>query len=287
MKALRATGIVLATAAALGLAACGGGHGGSATTAGTRTLLTAAQAKQAVAAATAKTAGSTVHVDLSIALKEVGSTSKGGVYSATGDLGQTTGTIAVDQRFVGGGLHQEILSRANGHLILYESPANVPLPKGKTWLKIDLTKYGFKRYGANTAFLAGADQDPFAALALVAAPSARVTDLGLDWLPDRTLDSHFRARVNVVTVAKAKGVKGVDLGALAADVGNPVQTIDVWVSKQGRVARVRVQKLLRDVNTGSQLRQTSIADFSRFGEAVHATLPPAAQVADFLALAAK
>lgn len=286
MKALRATGVILAAAAVLGLAACGGGHGASATGT-TAKLLSPAQSKHAVAVATAKTIDSTVHLDLSVAIKPVGSADKGGVYSATGDLNRTEGKIAVDERFMGGNLRQEVLSRANGHLILYETPANVPLPKGKTWLKIDLTQYGMKRYRANTAFLAGADQDPFAALALFAAPSAEVTDLGLDWLPDSTLNSHFRARVNVVTVAKAKGVKGVFLGALAADVGQPVQTIDVWVSKQGRVARVRVQKLLRDANTGQQLRQTSIADFSRFGEPLHVSLPPAARVVDYFALAAK
>jgi hypothetical protein len=280
---LRTTGIVLAPAVALALAACGG-HGGSA--GGATKLLSPAQAKQAVAAATAKTVGSTLHLDLSVTIRAADSTGSGN-YSATGDLGRSLGRIDVDERFVGGDLRHEVLSRRNGHLVLYETPANVPLPKGKTWLKIDLTRYGMKRYGANTAFLAGADQDPFAALTLATAPAARVTDLGLDWLPDRTLDGHFRARVNVVAVAKASGVKGASLRSLAADVGQPVQTIDVWVGKGGRVARVRVQKSLLDANSGSQLQQSSIADFNHFGEPVHVSLPPAARVVDLFALAAK
>jgi hypothetical protein len=283
VRALRATGIVLSAAAVLALAACGG-HGGSA--GGATKLLSPAQAKQAVADATAKTTGSTLHLDLSVTIRAAG-TSGSGTYSATGDLGRSLGRIDVDERFVGGDLRHEVVSRQNGHLILYETPANVPLPKGKTWLKIDLTKYGMKRYGANTSFLAGADQDPYAALTLAASPAAKVTDLGLDWLPDRTLDSHFRARVDVVSVAKARGVKGADLATLGADVGQPTQTIDVWVGKQGRVARVRVQKVLRDANTGSQLRQSSIADFSRYGEPVHVSLPPPARVADLLALSSK
>jgi hypothetical protein len=281
---LRATGIVLGAAAAvLALAACGG-HSSAG---GAAKRLSPAQSKQALAAATTKTVGSTVHLDLSVTIRQVGSTSGSGVYSATGDLSGSDGKIDVDERFVGGDLRHEILTRPSGHLILYETPANVPLPKGKTWLKVDLTRYGIKRYGADTTFLAGADQDPFAALALVAAPAAQVTDLGPDVLPNGTLVSHFQAQVNVVTVAKAKGVKGASLRTLAADVGKPVQTIDVWVDKGGRVARVRVQKALRDANSGSQLHQSSIADFSRYGEPVHVTLPPAARVVDLFSLTAK
>lgn len=276
---MRGIGVVVAAVAVLSLAACGGGGGSG----GGQKLLSPAQSKQAVAAAAAKTRSTSEHLDLAVTLHRVAGNGAA-VYSASGELDPSGGHLQIDQRGAGGDLRSEIISRSGGHLVLYENPAGFPLPKGKTWLKLDLTRYGLREYGANTTFLAGADQDPFAALVLATAPAAHVTDLGLDWLPDRTLNTHYRATVDVVTVAKGRGVKGKALKKLAAQVNGRVETIDVWVSKQGRVARVQVRKIVLDAASGSKLRQTSIADFSRFGEAVHTTLPPQARIADFFAI---
>ncbi|HVS86395.1 MAG TPA: hypothetical protein VHD91_12265 [Gaiellaceae bacterium] len=272
---MRRTGFVLTAAAVLALAACGGGGGTK--------ILSPEQSKQAVADAAQKTLAANLHVDISVTLRAA-SGQGAAVYAATGDLTPSLGRIDVDQRNVGGDLHHEVVARQGGHLVLYESPANIDLPKGKTWLKLDLTRYGEKRYGANTVFLAGADQDPFAALQLVTAAVTNVTDLGLQWLPDDTLNTHYRARVDVVAVAREKGVKGAKLTALSSDVGDRTQTIDVWVSKQGRIARVKVLKTLRDASTGAKLSQSSIADFNHFGERVNVSLPPARLVADYFSL---
>lgn len=267
---------MVAAGAVLALAACGGGGG--------HKLLSPADAKQAVATAAEKTRGTSAHLDLAVTLHRL-SGSGAAVYGASGDLDPSGGHLQIDQRGTGGDLRDEVIVRPDGHLVLYESPAgNITLPKGKTWLKIDLTRYGKERYGANTSFLAGADQDPYAALELATAAAAHVTDLGLQWLPDRTLNTHYRASVDVVAVAREKGVKGKALQRLTADVNGRRQTIDVWVSKQGRVARVQVRKTVLDAATGQSLRQTSIADFSRFGERVHVTLPPRGAVADYFAL---
>ncbi len=80
--------------------------------------------------------------------------------------------------------------------------------------------YGIQRYGANTTFLAGADQDPVEALKLATSAPAHVTDLGPDWLPDNTLNTHYRATVRVLDVAKAAGVKGAGLKALKKALGS-------------------------------------------------------------------
>jgi hypothetical protein len=277
VRAVRGIGVVAAALAVLALAACGGGGG--------HKLLSPEQSKQAVADAAQKTRGAGAHLDLAVTLHRLAGNGAA-VYGASGDLDPAGGHLQIDQRGTGGDLRQEVISRSGGRLVLYESPPGaITLPKGKTWLKLDLTRYGRERYGANTTFLAGADQDPYAALELATARAAHVTDLGLQWLPDRTLDTHFRATVDVVAVAKEKGVTGKALKRLAADVNGRRQTIDVWVSKQGRVARVKVQKIVLDAATGGKLRQTSIADFSRFGERVRVTLPPSSLVADYFTLA--
>lgn len=162
----------------------------------------------------------------------------------------------------------------------------MPLPKGKTWLKVDMSEFGLQRYGANTTFLAGADQDPVEALNLVTAPAAKVVDLGLDWLPDDTLNTHYRGTVSVIAVAKAAGVKGAGLQTLRSDMGNPVQTIDVWVSKKGRVARIQVKSPVKETD-GTILQQTSTADFSKFGMKATVPLPPASKTQDYFALTTK
>lgn len=276
---VRGIGFLAAAVAVLSLVACGGGGGGSG-----EKLLTPAQSKQAVLAAADKTRSSTVHLELTVTLKQVNGQGAA-VYNASGDLGPELGHLQLDQRNVGGDLKHVVIDRHAGHLVVYSTPASVPLPKGKTWLELDLTRYGLTRYGANTTFLSGADQDPFAALDLATAPSARVTDLGLEYLPDDTVNTHYRVKANVVAVARDKGVKGKGLEALEADMsgGAAQQTIDIWVAKSGRIARVQVVKTLRNASGGT-LRQTSIADFSRFGEQVHTTLPPAAKTADYFAL---
>jgi hypothetical protein len=276
---VRGIGIVGALAAVLALAACGGGGGG-----GGKKLLTPEQSKQAVVTAADKTRASTVHLELAVSLKQVNGQGAA-VYNASGDLGPELGHIQLDQRNVGGDLKQVVIDHRAGHLIVYSTPVSIPLPKGKTWLELDLTRYGMRRYGANTIFLSGADQDPFAALDLATAPSAHVTDLGLEYLPDATVNTHYRAKVDLVAVARDKGIKGKGLQALEADMtgGAEQQTIDIWVAKSGQIARVQVAKTLRNANGGA-LRQTSIADFSRFGEQVHVTLPPAAKTADYLTL---
>ncbi|MGH3050223.1 MAG: hypothetical protein ACRDLK_08695, partial [Gaiellaceae bacterium] len=243
-----------------------------------------AQARQAVAAAAAKTKSSNVHVDVDISLRKPGATNVL-VYGASGNFTPDGGRFEIDRRRIGGSLQHEIVWRKSGHLILYTNPTLVPLPKGKTWLEVDMSKYALDRYGANTTFLAGADQDPIEALDLVTAKAAQVTDLGQDWLPDNTLNQHYRAKVNIVSVAKDEGVKGAGLQALIADLGRQTQTIDIWVSKQGRVARVEVQSQV--TSNGTKLQQKSIADFTKYGEQVSVSLPPAKKTQDYFQLTSK
>jgi hypothetical protein len=280
--------IAAIAAIAAPLAACGSGGGsksGLATSTSSAPARPTAQAKAAVAAAAAKTKATSAHVDIDIALRKPGAPNVL-VYGATGSFAPAGGKLEIDRRRVGGTLQHEIVSRKDGHLILYTSPTSVQLPKGKTWLEVDMSVYGLQRYGANTTFLAGADQDPVEALDLATSAPAKVTDLGPDWLPDDTLNTHYQAKVTVLAVAEAAGVKGAGLKALQADMGRDAQTIDVWVSKAGRVARVQVQSPVKETD-GTVLQQKSIVDFSRYGLKVPLTLPPKSKTYDYFALATK
>ena len=142
-----------------------------------------------------------------------------------------------------------------------------------------------KQYGADTTFLAAPDQDPFQPLKLTQSPAAKVRDLGMDWLPDRTLNHRYEATVSIVAAAQAAGVKGTGLAALKKALGNPTQTIDVWVSKAGNVARTVVKGPEKTPIGTLQLQETT--DFTNFGAKTSVTVPSAAKSADYFALTAK
>ena len=273
-------------AAALALAACGGGGGNAPTTTAAKAkAIPTANAKRAVAAAAAKTKATSLRVDINVTLTKPGAPNAL-VYGAEGYFTPTGGHLQIDRRNIGGMLQNEIVSRQAGHLVLYTSPTTMTLPKGKTWLQVDMTRFALDRYGAATNFLAGADQDPVEALTLVTSPQAKVTDLGLGWLPDATLDHHYRGTVSIIAVAQAAGVKGAQLKALRTDMGNQVQTIDVWVRKSGQVGRIVINSPVKAAD-GTLLHQRSTTDFSQYGTKVTVALPPASKVQDYFTLTTK
>ncbi len=272
----------LVLAGAFVVAGCGG-NSSSAPSGSTTTGPTQA-AKTAVEQAIASTESSTALVEVRVELRKPGA-SNVLAYRATGSVAPGGGTLKIDRSNIGGGIQQEIFTRTDGRLVLYTSPVSVALPKGKTWLKVDMTKYGRQQYGADTTFLAGADQDPLQALQLLRSSATKVTDVGQDWLPDHTLNHRYNGAVNILAAARAAGVTGAGLTKLRTDMGNQTQHIDVWVSKKDRVARVVVQSLEKTAQGTLQLKETT--DFTSYG--THATVkpPPAKKTADYFSLGAK
>jgi len=273
----------LAAAGGLTVAGCGGSTAPSAAPAST-TAAPSQAAKSAVERAIASTEASSALVEVRVELRKAGA-SNVLVYRATGSVTPDGGTLKIDRSNIGGGIQQEVFTRTGGRLVVYTSPVTAPLPKGKTWLKVDMTKYGRKQYGANTTFLAGADQDPLQALQLLRSPAAKVTDVGQDWLPDHTLNHRYNGTVNILAAAQAAGVTGTGLTKLRTDMGNPTQHIDVWVSKKGKVARVVVRSPEKTSQGTLQLKETT--DFTSYGTHVTVETPPAGKTADYFALSGK
>jgi hypothetical protein len=270
-----------AAAGALLLAGCGGSTQGGTASAGA-----AGPAKAAVAAAAAKTEDANADVEVQVVLRKPGAT-RSLAYRATGVVSKGDGRLKIDRTSIGDEVVNEIFTRSGGRLVLYTSSPSTKssLPAGKDWLKVDMTKMGQKRYGADTAFLAGSDQDPFGALTLLQSPVATVKDLGKDWLPDRTLNQHYRGTVNVVAAARAAGASAAGLKTLVKDMGRPTQTIDVWVSDKGYVARTVVKGPERTQIGTLELQETT--DFTKFGLGASVSPPPAAKTADYFKLTAK
>jgi len=242
-------------------------------------------AKQALAHAAATTEGSTAKVHVSVVLTKPGQATTSH-YLADGAVGPKGGTIRIDRSLLGAGIQHEVLVRQGGHLVVYTSPSGITLPAGKTWLKIDLTKYAQRRYGADTTFFAGSDQDPFQPLELLGSPVAQVKDLGLDWLPDHTLNTHYQGTVALLAAARAAGAKAGGLKQVRTDLGAPTQTVDVWVSKAGKVARVIVEGPARAPD-GSTVTIRSTIDFTSYGSRAPVAKPPAKRVEDYFQLFSK
>ena len=235
-----------------------------------------------MADAAATTERSTAKVHVSVVLSKPGQATTSH-YLADGAIGPQGGRIVIDRTLLGAGIQHEVLVRQGGHLVVYTSPSAITLPQGKSWLKIDLTTYAQRRYGADTTFFAGADQDPFQALELLGSPVAKVRDLGLDWLPDHTLNTHYRGTVSLLAAAKAAGANASGLAQIRSDLGAPTQTVDVWVSKKGRVARVIVEGPAKAPD-GSTLTLRSTVDFTAYGTKAPVGPPPAKQVEDYFSL---
>ena len=270
---------------ALALAGCGSGgvSNGPATQAAAGAPVTSpAAAKKAVTDAAARTEAASAKVHVSIVLSKPDNATTAH-YLAAGTIGPRGGRLEIDRSLLGAGIQHEILRRAAGHLVVYTSPSAIQLPAGKTWLKIDLTKYGQRRYGADTTFFAGADQDPFQPLELLSSPVAGVKEVGLDWLPDHTLNTRYRGTVSLAAAARAAGATAQGLKQIRTDLGSPTQTIDVWVSRKGRVARVIVSGPAKAPD-GTALTVRSTIDFSGYGAKADPKVPPAKQVEDYFSI---
>jgi hypothetical protein len=274
----------LAAVAGLVVSGCGSGTSPNAASGSTNAATPTEAAKSAVEKATASTEASTALVEVRVELRKSGA-SNVLAYRATGSVVPGGGTLKIDRTSIGGAVQHEVFTRIGGRLVIYTNPVSVSLPKGKTWLKVDMTKYGRQQYGADTTFLAGADQDPLQALQLLRSPAAKVTDVGEDWLPNHTLNHRYNGTVSILAAARAAGVAGAGLTKLRSAMGNPTQHIDVWVSKKGRVARVVVRSPEKTAQGTLQLKETT--DFTSYG--THATVgtPPASKTADYFSLAAK
>ena len=195
---------MLAAAAVLVAAGCGS-SGSPKTAAASPTTPSApsSAAKQAVADALAKTETANADLQVQVVLRKSGG-SRPLAYQARGVVAAGSGSLKIDRSQIGDEIVNEVFTHPNGRLVLYTtSPSTLKqIPAGKTWLKVDMTRFAKKQYGADTTFLAAPDQDPFQPLKLTQSPAAKVRDLGMDWLPDRTLNHRYEATVNIVAAAR-------------------------------------------------------------------------------------
>ena len=200
-----------------------------------------------------------------------GSTTSAGTLveiSGSGDFDNTKNLGSIHAEFSAAGLSGTIDEVMNGTTIYIKSPFfSGALPEGKTWLKLDLQKFGKSKGIDFSALLA---QDPATSLAQLQA-SGDVTEVG-DETVDGVETTHYRAHIDPSKLPQA-----AQRQALAHPKYGP---LDIWVGKDdGYVRRVNTSY---STKTGDSPRQavTLTMGFSDFGKDVSVSVPAESETHD-------
>lgn len=243
-------GAALALAAVAFVAAGCGGGGSSSQTALTPTAYVMQSARKSAQAPSQhiRLNGSTTVQGQQVAMK------------GSGDFDNDAKTGAMTLTALVGGLSVEIDEVVDGTVVYMKSPVfSATLPKGKTWIRLDLQKAAAQR-GFDLGGLLG--QKPADSLAQLQA-LANVTKVGEEEI-DGAQTTHYRATIDPAKLPK-------QLAKLNATFG----TYHVWIGNDdGFVRRLKMTY---------SVQQQAIAmtmSFSDFGKDVSVEVPPASETYD-------
>jgi len=239
----------------LPLAACGGGSKSS----GQPANMTPLAYVKSSAAKTAKAPSE--HVTLK------GSLTVGGTFvtiDGTGDFDNAKQLGSVHADFSAGGLAGTLDEVLNGTTIYLKSALLTSnLPKGKTWLKLDLQKAAPK--GVDLSALT--TQSPTKLLSQLQA-SGNVTKVG-DETINGTATTHYRGKLDVAKLPK--------VATLANATYRP---LNIWIGKDdGYVHRIHTSYTIKVAKASAQSIDVTV-DFSDFGKSVSVSVPAASATAD-------
>jgi len=250
---------LLLAVAPLALAACGSTSSSSSQT---TTMTPSASLKQA---ALKSAQASSEHVEMKGAASVQGQQvliTGAGDFDSASRRGQMQAHASVS------GLDVQIDEVLDGTTIYMKSPLfSAALPNGKTWLKLDLQKFGQSK---GIDFNQLLTQNPAQSFAQLKA-SGQVKEIG-----DETIDgaetTHYRAHID-----PAKIPQGAKIQALTNAKYGPY---DVWVGKDdGYIHRTKNTYSYSAPGVGRQAASMTM-DFSDFGKDVTVTVPPADETVD-------
>jgi hypothetical protein len=239
----------------LPLAACGGGSKSS----GKPSNMTPVAYIKSSAARTAQTPSE--HVTLKGSLT-VGTTLV--TIDGTGDFDNAGKRGSMRADFSAGGLSGTLDEVLDGTTIYLQSPLLTSnLPKGKTWLKLDLRKAAPK--GVDLSALT--TQSPTRLFSQLQA-AGNATTVG-DETINGAATTHYRAKLDLSKLAK-----------VAAPANATYAPLDIWIGKDdGYVHRMHLAYTLKVANASAQSIAVTV-DFSDFGKSVSVSVPAASATAD-------
>jgi len=237
----------------LALAACGGGGGSSSSSTTTGATPIAYVKGAAAKTSTATSEHMTLKGTLTVAGQSV-------ILNSEGDFDNPNRRGTLHLGFNAAGLEGSIDQVIAGTTLYMRSPLFADaLPKGKTWLKLDLEKAA-KAQGIDFSTLGA--QDPTQTLGQLQALKS-VREVGTETI-DGAEATHYRGRI--APTAKLKSL-------LPAATYGPY---DIWVGKDdGYVRRVKVS-----FSTAANQRIVLTSSFSDFGKDVSVSVPAESETVD-------
>jgi hypothetical protein len=262
---MRGLGILLALVLALAASACGSSEP------------TAGEAPQdAVVLAASKTNGAgTYKADIAAKMELAGQSMD---MSGTGafDAEKKQGQVSYTMNLAGQDIDMEMVFAFP--VIYMHFPAEMgPLPGGKTWVKMDLEKFG-RQAGLDFGELMQAGQsDPSQGLDYLRGVTdvQAVGDEDVRGVPT----THYTGVVDLRSLGAENPELKAQLDQLVERSGISRVPVEVWIDDNGFVRRMK--QTLEGQSSGLQMNMTMTTDLYDFGTDVSVEAPPADEVVDF------
>ncbi|MDQ1038626.1 hypothetical protein QFZ75_005042 [Streptomyces sp. V3I8] len=169
----------------------------------------------------------------------------------------------IEQRVLDGVVYQKVPAGQR---------AQLDLPAGKTWMKIDPARLN----GSN-----GQVNDPAESFAFTKGVTDRdVTKVGTETI-DGTRTTHYRVKVTVKDLAKGDQAKA---DQLEKQLGTSALPLEMWLDDEGRLRQETI-KLTLSPRTGEGQKEQTVTStttlkFTDFGTEADVEAPPAADTVD-------
>ncbi|WP_314416459.1 DUF7537 family lipoprotein [Streptomyces kroppenstedtii] len=273
MAAKRVLGIATVLVLTAGVSACSGGDdGGDGKKDGAKgaSSTKGASESQVVRAAHEKTtAADSAKMALATEATAAGKTV---TVRGTGVMDLEDGASTMTMTSQGQKIEQRVLDGVVYQKAPAEQRAQLDLPKGKTWMKIDPAKLN----GAG-----GQVNDPAESFGYTKGVSDRdVTKVGTETV-DGTRTTHYRVKVAVKDLAQGDRAKA---DQLEKQLGTSTLPLEMWIDDEGRLRQETIKLTLKPQAGGGQKDQTvtstTTLKFSDFGTEADVEAPPAADTVD-------
>jgi hypothetical protein len=170
---------------------------------------------------------------------------------------------------------KEVALEQGGDYVVYLQlgALSSPLPGGKQWVKVDLTKLG-KSAGLDLgSLMSGSQLQPADLLSMLEAEGAGVEKLGPATIHGLAT-TRYRVKIDMAKALESKGLASPLLSRIAAHL--KTVTANVWVAKDGLVRQMRV--VYRVPQAAMHLAMT--IDLYDYGAHVTIAAPPSSAVFD-------
>lgn len=274
MAAKRVLGVATVLVLTAGVAGCSdGGDGDDAKSKGgakSASSTKGASESQVVLAAHRKTtAADTAKMSL---VSEATAAGKTATVRGTGVMDLEDGDSTMTMTTQGQKIEQRVLDGVIYQKAPAEQRAQLDLPQGKTWMKIDPAKLN----GSN-----GQVNDPAESFNFTKGVTDRdVTKVGTETI-DGTRTTHYRVKVAVQDLAKGDRAKA---DQLEKQLGTSTLPLEMWLDDEGRLRQETIKLTLRPQTGEGQKSQTvtstTTLKFTDFGTEADIEAPPATDTLD-------